>query len=285
MMLRELERFDEGLFYCLFDTPDRVQHLFWRFREPDHPANRGRPETAGMAEVIEDQYRRGDDAVGKALEFADEETLVVVLSDHGFGSFRRGVNLNTLLHDRGLLTLRDGAKPGAGAGDLLRDVDWSRTRAYALGLSGIYLNLEGREGQGIVKASDAEALKAAVVRELGGLVDPATGEVAIRRVRTREAVYSGPFVDEAPDLLVDFARGYRISWGSSLGGVPEGHFEDNRKKWSGDHIVDPTLVPGVLFMNQAFRGEGAGLADLAPTILEALGVPKGPDMEGSSLRT
>src|SRR5208282_4204471 len=95
MMLHELEQFANGLFYCLFDTPDRVQHLFWRYREPDHPANRGRMPTRGLAGVIEDQYRRGDEVVGKALQFADDQTLVIVLSDHGFGSFRRGVNLNT----------------------------------------------------------------------------------------------------------------------------------------------------------------------------------------------
>lgn len=283
MMLRELDRFDEGMFYCLFDTPDRVQHLFWRFLEPDHPANRGKTLAPPMARVIEDQYRRGDEIVGKALQYADDETLVIVLSDHGFGSFRRGVNVNTILHDRGLLTLRDGVRPGAEAGDLLRHVDWSRTRAYALGLSGIYLNIEGREGQGTVQPDEVEALKATIARDLSGLADPASGDVAIRRVRPRESVYSGPFVEEAPDLLVDFARGYRVSWGSSLGGLPEGLVEDNVKKWSGDHIVDPTLVPGVLFLSQPFRGEAARLLDLAPTILNALGVPRGAAMEGTSL--
>src|SRR5262249_52703173 len=162
---RELDRFEEGLFYCLFDTPDRVQHMFWRFLEPEHPANRGRPPAPERARVIEDQYRKGDEIVGKALQYADGETLVIVLSDHGFGSFGRGVNVNTILHDRGLLTLRDGIQPGAEAGDLLRHVDWSRTRAYALGLSGIYLNLEGREGQGTVRPDEAESLKAAIARD------------------------------------------------------------------------------------------------------------------------
>jgi predicted AlkP superfamily phosphohydrolase/phosphomutase len=238
-----------------------------------------------MARVIEGHYRRGDEVVGKALEFADDRTLVVVLSDHGFGSFRRGVNVNTLLFDLGLLALKDGAAPGEGGGDMFRDVDWPRTKAYALGLGGIYLNLEGRERQGAIKADEAGALKAAIAAKLGGLVDPERNTVAVNRVRPSEEVYAGPFAHEAPDLVVDFAEGYRVSWGSSLGGVPAGHFEDNVKKWSGDHIVDPRLVPGVLFMNQAFRGERAGLADLAPTILDALGVPKGPAMEGSSLLT
>jgi predicted AlkP superfamily phosphohydrolase/phosphomutase len=283
MMLHELGNFDNGLFYCLFDTPDRIQHLFWRYREVDHPANRGQLPDPTFARVIEEAYRRGDETVGKALEFADDETLVIVLSDHGFGSFRRGVNLNTLLHEFGLLALKDGVRPGEHCKDFLRDVDWSRTSAYALGLGGIYLNLEGREGQGIVKADSAANIKTEIIERLDGLVDPAVGKVAVRRVRPCESVYSGPCVSEAPDLLVDFAAGYRASWGTSLGGVPEGLFEDNSKKWSGDHIIDPRLVPGVLIMNRPCREEGADLVDLAPTILEALQVPRSPGMEGTSL--
>ncbi|HEX8203674.1 MAG TPA: alkaline phosphatase family protein, partial [Isosphaeraceae bacterium] len=169
MMLHELGRREAGLFYCLFDTPDRVQHMFWRFREPDHPAHRGTPPPAEFAGVIEEQYRRCDDVVGKSLEFADADTLVIALSDHGFGSFRRGVHLNSWLHEHGLLALRPGIRPGAEAGDLLRGVDWGRTKAYALGLSGIYLNLEGREAQGIVTPAEAEALQAAIARGLRGL--------------------------------------------------------------------------------------------------------------------
>jgi predicted AlkP superfamily phosphohydrolase/phosphomutase len=281
MMVHELERFDQGLFYCLFDTPDRVQHLFWRFREPEHPANRGRPTRPDLARAVEDQYRRGDTVVGAALGSADHETLVIVLSDHGFGSFQRGIHLNSWLRDQGLLTLRDDAGPGGG--DLLRGIDWSRTRAYALGLGGIYLNLEGREADGIVKADESDALAAEIAGALGGLGDPERGRVAINRVLPRAALYHGPYTSEAPDLLVHCAPGYRVSWESSLGGVPDGLFADNVKKWGGDHIIDPALIPGVLFLNRPFRTEGASLIDLAPTILGSLGVPAGPAMEGSSL--
>jgi predicted AlkP superfamily phosphohydrolase/phosphomutase len=283
MMLHELERFEQGLFYCLFDTPDRVQHLFWRFREPGHPANRGEPPDPGLARAIEDQYRRGDAAVGTALEFADDETLVIVLSDHGFNSFQRGFHLNSWLRDQGLLALREDAGPDGG--DLLQGVDWSRTRAYALGLGGIYLNRAGREAQGIVKSDEADALGAAIAGELGGLRDPERGCVAVNRAVPRAVVYSGPYAHESPDLLVHCAAGYRVSWESSLGGVPPGLFADNVKKWAGDHIIDPALVPGVLFVNRPFRPGGATLTDLAPTILESLGVPRGPAMEGSSLLT
>ena len=93
-----------------------------------------------------------------------------------------------------------------------------------------------------------------------------------------------PIVEEAPDILVDFAPGYRISWSSSMGGFAEGQFEDNVKKWSGDHIIDPDHVPGVLVHEPAVPTRtGRGCLDLAPTILAALGVPKGPAMEGESL--
>ncbi len=267
MMLYELERLKAGFFFCLFDTPDRVQHMFWR----------------DGARTVEEHYRACDAVVGRAMQYVDDQTLLIVLSDHGMNSFERGFNLNTWLHDQGLLSLRRGVKPGAEAGDFLRSVDWSRTQAYALGLSGIYLNLKGREEQGIVQPAEAEKLKAAIAQALTGLIDPAARRVAIRSVITREQVYAGAYAQESPDLLVNYASGYRVSWSTSLGGIPATQFEDNVKKWSGDHLVDPALVPGVLFMNRPFRSQEVSLTDLAPTIMAALGVPKGGAMEGGSL--
>ncbi len=284
MMLFELDRMDEGFFFCLFDTPDRVQHMFWRFGEQQHPANHGHVEPE-MERAIEEHYRKCDEMIGKALGYVDDETLFVALSDHGMNSFQRGVHLNTWLHDQGLLALNEGIGPGEEAGDFFRHVDWSRTKAYALGLSGIYLNLKGREERGIVDVTEAEALKASIAKELAGLPDPHYGKTAVRRVSMREEVYSGAYAQESPDLLVNFNEGYRVSWPTALGGIPSGHFEDNEKKWGGDHIIDPALVPGVLFMNRAFDVERASLLDMAPTILEALGLPNGQAMEGESLLT
>jgi predicted AlkP superfamily phosphohydrolase/phosphomutase len=284
MMRYELERFDDGFFFCLFDTPDRVQHMFWRFRETDHPSNRHHNDLdAELAHVIEENYRACDAIVGEALQHADDQTLFIVLSDHGNNSFQRGLNLNTWLHDNGFLALQKGIKPGEEAGDFFHNVDWDRTQAYALGLGGIYLNLAGREASGILKKDEADSAKAAIAQGLSGLVDPKRSKTAVRSVVTREQVYSGPYVDDAPDLLVNFSEGYRVSWGTPLGGVPDGLFEDNVKKWAGDHTIDPCLAPGVLFMNQRFQGNQPGLMDLAPTILEALGVPIGTAMEGRSL--
>jgi predicted AlkP superfamily phosphohydrolase/phosphomutase len=281
MLHHELARFEGGLLFCLFDTPDRICHMFWRFREPGHPANRdGRPE--GHDQVVEDHYHRCDAIAGRVLSQVDGDTLLMIFSDHGFGSFQRGLHLNTWLQNQGLLVLRPGVRPGE-AGELFGAVDWDRTRAYALGLGGIYLNLRGREERGIVAAEEAADVATAIVDGLTGLVDETRGEIAVRSVACREDVYSGPFAGESPDLVVLFNRSYRVSWPTALGGVPAGLFEDNVKRWSGDHIIDPALVPGVLFMNRPFRSDRPHLVDLAPTILAALGLPKGPAMEGESL--
>jgi predicted AlkP superfamily phosphohydrolase/phosphomutase len=288
MMLHELERFREGFFFCLFDTPDRVQHMVWRFREADHPALAADAEFGAngaareLAHAVEDNYVACDAVVGKALEYAGDDTLVIVLSDHGFGSFRRGVHLNSWLHANGYLALRPGAEPGADAGEFFHDVDWENTRAYALGLGSVYLNVKDREAAGTVAAADGHALADEIAERLAGLVDPATGDVAVRGAAVGHRVYSGEFAGQGPDLVVRFASGYRVSWATALGGVPAGIVEDNVKRWSGDHIIDPALVRGVLFANRALRGD-ASLLDLAPTILAALGAPKGEAMEGTSL--
>ena len=281
MMEFELGRFESGFFFCLFDTPDRLAHMFWRFTEPDHPANRGmhNPE---FAQVIEEHYRECDAIVGEAMKHAVDDTLFIVLSDHGMNSFQRGLNLNTWLHENGFLSLKAGSQPGDG-GDFFQNVDWNQTKAYALGLGCIFLNMAGRESNGILKADEAESVREGIVSGLTGLVDSDRGKVAVRSVVRREQVYRGPYLNEAPDLLVNFSEGYRVSWGTPLGGVPRGLFEDNLKKWGGDHVIDPELVPGVLFMNKAFREESPSLVDLAPTILNALGVPKGAEMEGKDL--
>lgn len=288
MMLHELDRFREGFFFCLFDTPDRVQHMVWRFREANHPALLADPDVAGngvardFAQAVEDNYRACDAVVGRALEHADDDTLVLALSDHGFGSFRRGVHLNAWLHANGYLALKPGTEPGEEPGEFLHGVDWERTRAYALGLGSVYLNVTGREAAGTVAQADVLSLADEIAQRLTGLEDPTTGAVAVHGAAVGQRVYSGEFAGEGPDLVVRFAPGYRVSWSTALGGVPRGIVEDNVKRWSGDHIVDPALVPGVLFANRALR-PNASLLDMAPTILAALGAPKGAAMEGRSL--
>jgi predicted AlkP superfamily phosphohydrolase/phosphomutase len=283
MTFRELRRLHEGLFFVVFDTPDRVQHMFWRFRDPEHPFFE--PDLAGeFHRQVEEHYRRYDDLLRRVLEFVDENTLLVVLSDHGFNTFRRAFHVNTWLCENGLLALEDNKTPGEELGEGFSAVDWSKTYAYALGLGGVYLNRKGREGQGILEeGAEAERVRRAIQEGLKGLADAATGRVAIHSVSRREEIYSGAHADKAPDLLVNYAPGFRVSWQTALGGMPRALFEDNTRRWSGDHIIDPETVPGILFLNRPMAGNHADIRDLAPTILHYFGVAPGPAMEGKSL--
>ena len=224
MMIYELERLREGFLYCLFDTPDRVQHMFWRFQEPDHPANARGVESKWKG-VIAEHYRRCDAIVGRALEYADDDTLVMVLSDHGFGSYRREFHVNTWLYENGFLALKRGMQPGDDAGDLLQNVDWEMTKAYSVGFAGVYLNLQGREGEGILSQGAAADVQAAIIAGLTNLRDTDAGTVPIRSVKTRSELYTGEFAAESPDLVINFGEGYRASSTTALGGIPVAPFQ------------------------------------------------------------
>lgn len=279
----ELDRFGEGFFFMLFDTPDRVQHMLWRFRDREHPGFE--PDLSPeLATRIEEHYRRCDALLSSVLEKTDENTLVIVLSDHGFGTFRRAFDTNTWLWQNGLLALKDSRKPGEDLGDGFAAVDWSKTYAYAVGLGGIYLNFKGRERGGILEeGSEAERVRKAIQTGLAGFPDPQARRAAIRSVSRREELYSGAFVENSPDLLVNFHRGFRVSWRSAVGGFSHAMLEDNLRRWSGDHIVDPESVPGILFMNRASLHNQARIIDLAPTVLKYLGAAVPESMEGASL--
>jgi predicted AlkP superfamily phosphohydrolase/phosphomutase len=283
----ELDRFREGLFFMLFDTPDRVQHMLWRFRDPEHPGFEP-DRSPELATRIEEHYRRCDALLSPVLDKVDEDTLLIVLSDHGFGSFRRAFDTNTWLWQNGLLGFKGGRSPGENPGEGFAGVDWSKTCAYAVGLGGIYLNFKRRESGGILEeGTEAERVRRAIQTGLAGYPDLPTGRPAIRSVSRREELYSGAFVGNSPDLLVNFHRGFRVSWQSAVGGFSPGVLENNLRRWSGDHIVDPESVPGVLFMNRTpdqDQGQGpARMIDLAPTILQFLGVAVPESMEGASL--
>jgi len=265
---------------CVFDATDRIQHMFWRYLEDGHPAGRDR-QTAEHRDAIEQLYRHNDRLVGRVMDELREDDVLMVISDHGFTSFRRGINLNAWLHAHGYLHLKEGAD---GSAEWLRDVDWSRTRAYALGLTGMFLNIEGREGEGIVRAGDeARALKHELMERLGGLQDEEKGEVGINELFDTAEIYDGPYQGNAPDLLIGYNRGYRTSWDCATGVVAGPVFEDNVKAWSGDHCVDPRLVPGVLFCNRRIDDTDPALIDLAPTALRLFGVTPPHHMDGKTL--
>src|SRR5437016_312241 len=283
MMRFELNRFKEGFFFMLYDTPDRVQHMLWRFRDPEHPNYE--PDLArNFSTLIEQHYARCDKLLTPVLDNVDENTLLLVLSDHGFNTFRRAFDTNTWLWQNQLLALKDGKKPSQDLGDGLAHVDWSRTYAYATGLGGIYLNFKDRERDGILEdGTEAERVRSSIQTAMPKTSDVAAGKQAVRSVLRREELYSGPYAANAPDLLVNFNPGYRVSWQSAVGGFSNSLIEDNLRRWSGDHIVDPGAVPGILFANRTLTSDSASIIDLAPTILNYLEVPVPQVMEGKSL--
>ena len=275
-----LDRLRSGALVTVFDATDRVNHMYWRYTEDGHPAARG-IENPEFADAIERQYQRNDGIVGRVMSKLHDDDVLFVLSDHGCTSFRRGVNLNAWLLEEGYLALKDGSD---GSKPWLRSVDWSRTRAYAVGLVGIFLNLQGREAHGIVKpGAEAKAVKAEIAGKLGGLVDQETGDVAINEAFDTDALYHGPYKGNAPDLLMGYNHGYRISWDCASGVVAGPVFEDNVKAWSGDHIVDPRLVPGILLSNHEIGTDDPHIVDLAPTVLTLFGIPPAPHMDGRPL--
>ncbi|HLX83972.1 MAG TPA: alkaline phosphatase family protein [Terriglobales bacterium] len=268
MLFDALDKTKQGLCTCVFDTTDRIQHMFWRYLDEDHPAARDVPHSE-HPQVIQDLYQRMDRLIGRVMEKIDDDTLLMVISDHGFKSFARCMNLNAWLHQNGYLALKEGKTE---SGDWFEDVDWSRTRAYTMGLNGLYLNIKGREKQGIVDPSEEEALKKEIQEKLSGLVDPASGTVGITGVFIADNVYRGPYTENSPDLIVGYGAGYRASWDSVMGKVTAQIFEDNMKAWSGDHCIDPRLVPGVLFSSHKFIEEKPAIVDVAPTILKLFGL-------------
>jgi len=280
MFFVALGRLRKGTLTCVFDGVDRIQHMFWRYFEKGHPAARG---TSGSehADAIEKIYRHSDELVGKVMARLRRDDMLMVVSDHGFASFRRGVNLNAWLLSKGWLALKEG---GDGTAEWLRDVDWSRTKAYALGLTGMFLNIEGREGKGILKpGEDAARVKAEIMAALKGLRDTGTGETAVNEAFDTAKLYRGPYLQNAPDLIIGFNAGYRTSWDGATGVVSGPVFEDNTKAWSGDHCIDPRLVPGVLFASRKIDRKDPALVDIAPTVLRLFGLDPPAHMDGKPL--
>ena len=280
-----LGKFTEGVFSFVIDTTDRIQHIFWRFEDTNHPLydKAGAQKYGG---IIRDYYKRADRIIGEIMRgHVDENTLLLVLSDHGFTSFRKGVNLNRWLIENSYMKLREEPDPeDKEGGALFRHVDWQRTGAYALGFSSIYLNLKGREGSGIVQpGTEAETLAEKIARDLQSFTDPASSDRVIKQVYAADALYSGKYRAAAPDLVVGFNAGYRMSWQTAIGGAPQKLLELNLKKWSGDHIVDPELVPGIFFSNQKIKTACPKSLDIAPTVFSATGISPPEEIKGKSL--
>jgi len=281
-----LDKVRRGLCVCVFDGTDRLQHTFWR--DTDAPAAEGGEDpacpdrgTQHPDRVLEELYCRMDDLVGRTVAACNgDQSVLMIISDHGFNSFRRGVDLNRWLEDAGYLKV-DETRRGE---KYLAAIDWSQTRAFAVGLAGIFLNLKGRYSQGNVEhGAQAAALSREIAAKLAALTDPENGQSAVKRVYPAAEVYRGPYLDAAPDLVVGYQRGYRAAWETAIGQVTDEVFHTNHKAWSGDHCVDHSLVPGVLFCNRKITSEDPRLMDIGPTVLDMFGVPLPSYMDGKPL--
>jgi predicted AlkP superfamily phosphohydrolase/phosphomutase len=275
----ELGRFRKGFLFYYFSTLDLSSHMFWRAIDRQHPAY-SLELNRQFGGLIESLYQKIDDAVGRAQAALSPGDWLLVLSDHGFCSFRRQFNLNSWLLKQGLLRTR-GAPDRAASH--FQGVNWDQTRAYGVGLNSLFLNRSGRERQGPVDADEGDRLLTEIADQLLKEVDPDNGERVVSSVARGRDIYHGPYRDEAPDLIVGYRPGYRASWDTVLGGFPREILQDNDREWSGDHCVDPAAVPGILISSLPLPRRAPALEDVAPGILAAYEMATPPEMTGQSL--
>lgn len=278
-----MNRFHDGFLFFYFGSTDQVAHMFWGAMSPNHPAISD-DDRKQYHDEVKKTYIKADQALGKVMERFPDATLICV-SDHGFLDFAKGFNLNTWLVENGYATLKDEA-----SGRDVMSFDWDKTRAYALGINGLYINQVGREKNGIVIPANKDALMDEIVQKLIAYRDPATGDQPIKIVYKSKEVYSSDHLDIAPDMQVGYNIDYRGSWGTALGGTPlnadkslKPIIEDNTDAWCGDHCVATDLVPGVIFANKPIKLDGPDLEDVAPTILKAFGLGVPGQMTGHSV--
>ncbi len=281
----ELQRFrhqGEGSRFLFFylSSVDQRNHMLARQMDAEHPFH-DENTPPDLANAMRATYKEVDEMVGWVLENLDSQTRFIVMSDHGFAPFRRQANLNSWLEQNGYLKLKNPARRADY--EWLLGIDWSQTRAFGIGLNSLYLNVRGREKNGIVAPGEREALARKIAAELGTWTDPENGKAVVTQPLVREDIYHGPHVDEAPDIIVGYGRGYRASWATSSGKIPATLIEDNDKEWSGDHCMDSRVVPGVLLSNRPLQGEDADLRDMPVSILQHFGIKAPSQMSGRAV--
>ncbi len=277
----ELSRFDSGLLFYYVSSTDQRQHMFWRFIDKSSPMYD--PDlTLRYEDTIQNIYIEADKILDMALNKADKDTLILAISDHGFTPFRRTFNVNTWLKENGFLRLINNWRQGQE--EFFMNTDWSRTKAYSYGLNSLYINQKGREGEGIVNPGvEKEALIREIAQKLEQVIDPLTGERVITKAYVTKDVYQSQQIEQAPDIVVGYNRGYRTAWSAPLGRIDKNVLDDNMDKWSGDHCMDPAVCPGILFTNQKIKSQSPALQDLTPTILSVFGIEKPEEMIGKKI--
>jgi len=290
--LDELKNDPPSLLVSVFLATDHVSHMFYRLIDPQHP--RYDPELAAKyGNAIQLTYERMDRIVGDVVAAMKPGGTLIIVSDHGFHTWRKGFNTNTWLVQNGYMTLKN---PGAedrtynldnlfGQGSFFPNVDWSHTKAYALGLGQIYLNLRGREKSGILdRGPEADKLLEDIRQKLLAVRDPDTQQLVIQSVHLGREIFHGPRMADAPDLQIDFRDGYRTSWQTSLGAIPPGIVVANMKKWSGDHCAsDPSDTQGIFLSNKLVSTPNPSILDVAPTVARILGVQPPGKLDGQPL--
>ncbi len=280
MLDAALDEYESGFNFFYFSTLDQSTHMLWRNMDPDHPAHTA--DAARHQLALRNLYARMDSVLAVVQKRLPPETALIVMSDHGFAPFYKKFNLNTWLYKNGFLRLNNPDE--LEEHHLLGDVRWSRTRAYALGINGLYINLRGRERHGSVRPGrDYEALIHELTARLIAVRDPESGEPVIGRVYRTSRIYHGNEQANAPDLIVGYHRGYRSSDQSALGNFTKDIITLNTSKWSGDHCMAAAEVPGVFLSNRKIAVEDPNLTDLAATILDYYGIPKTRGMVGRAL--
>ncbi len=273
----ELDRFEKagGFLFFYFSSTDLVSHMMWRFSDPEHP-NYDPDQPDQVKSAIEDIYRRADDAVGEIRKRIGEETLLMVISDHGFAPYYRALNLNTWLWQNGYLAIKDEKR--LGQDKLLADVDWENTRAYALGFNALYLNLRGREPHGTVMPSEQDALLAEIDQKLREYRDPKNGETVVLTNYISKNQFRGEWAesDITPDMIIGYASRYRAHDDTVEGLiVPASRvIQDNMDAWSGCHLMAAEVVPGVVVSNRPIKLQDPALYDVTVTVMDFYGVPE-----------
>jgi predicted AlkP superfamily phosphohydrolase/phosphomutase len=277
----ELNRFRTGFLYFYFSSLDLDSHMFWRCVDEKHPLHS--PQLVMRhGDFLPWLYGKIDQALGQVLPLIDDRSLLLVCSDHGFQPFRRQFNLNSWLMDYGYARPKN--RSDRGQADFFANTDWTATKAYGVGINGLYVNLKGREPDGIVEPGEPyETLRSELIERLTAVKDPQTGEPVMVAVHRPEDIYSGPCLDTAPDLLVCYNRYHRASWDTILGKYPREHVLDNLDPWSGDHCMDARFLPGVLLANRPIRVPDPHLIDLAPSILHGFGIDPPAEMTGRNI--
>lgn len=276
MLTLALNRFRSGLVICVFDTPDRIQHMFWK----QYADNKDKAPSA-TRDPLTAMYLKMDELLGRTLSRLKADDALLVISDHGVRGFDRCFNINAWLLKNGYLNLKPGADPDT---DYYQSVDWARTRAFGLGMTGIFLNTKGKGAAGIVgSGAEAVALKKEIAEKLLAETDPYNGRAPVLKAHDSAVIYDGPYVENAPDIVVCFADGYRTSWDSVTGKTSGEIYSANARAWSGDHCADPRLVPGIILSNMPVSEEKPHIRDISATALSLLGIPAPGYMQGKSV--